>query len=415
MRLLGCLLLAGMVVGCDARSASEPTLSSASPLLVYENSQPALDEAAAWRIDTNAVVTIGAGDARAAAGDTLFDFNDIIGAQFLGDGRIVVAVMGSYALRFYDAAGNFVGSAGRRGEGPGEFRQILKLFRMRGDTLAVNDYHFEVDWFDASGRTVTSGRARRRGLVQLGTVAMLENGTYFGIVATGFQRGDRLQQRQLGLVRVRAERGEVDTVAVLPGILETIRAPGAPSEMAVFTPHMLIAALGDSLVTANSASYELHIRGADGEIARVIRRDLEGTPVSANLKERYRSYALNRLDEKGQPFSERWRQQRERFFAADPFVDTLPRIHNILVSRDGDIWVAHYSPSSEFRRNWSVGTQWEDHPTVWDVFERSGRWHTTVTLPPRFTLLDVSGSFVLGLVANEDEEQGVRVLRLEKP
>ncbi len=414
MKQMGLLLLAGMVVGCDARGASESTRSSTPPL-VHENPQPALDEAAAWRVDTNAAVTIGAGDPRAAAGDTLYEFNDIIGAQFLGDGRIVVAVMGSYALRFYDAAGTFVGSAGRRGEGPGEFRQILKLFRMRGDTLAVNDYHVEVDWFDASGGTITSGRARRRGLVQLQTVAMLENGTYFGIVATGFQRGDRLQQRQLGLVRVRAERGEVDTVAVLPGIFETIRAPGASPEMAVFTPHMLIAVLEDSLVTASSASYELQIRGADGQVGRVIRRELEGTPVSTELKERYRSYALNRRDEKGQPFSERWRQQRERFFARDPFVDTLPRIQDILVSRDGDIWVAHYSAASEFRRNWSVGTQWQDHPTAWDVFERSGRWLTTVTLPSRFTLLDVSGQLVLGLVANEDEEQGVRVLRLEKP
>ena len=200
-----------------------------------------------------------------------------------------------------------------------------------------------------------------------------------------------------------------------PGIFETIRAPGASPEMAVFTPHMLIAVLEDSLVTASSASYELQIRGADGQVGRVIRRELEGTPVSTELKERYRSYALNRRDEKGQPFSERWRQQRERFFARDPFVDTLPRIQDILVSRDGDIWVAHYSAASEFRRNWSVGTQWQDHPTAWDVFERSGRWLTTVTLPSRFTLLDVSGQLVLGLVANEDEEQGVRVLRLEKP
>jgi hypothetical protein len=354
---MGILLLAGLVVGCDARSASESTRNPAPPV-AYEDPQPALDEAAAWRIDPNAAITIGAGDPRAAAGDTLYEFDDIIGAQFLGDGRIVVAVMGSYALRFYDAAGTFVGAAGRKGEGPGEFRQILELFRMRGDTLAVNDYHVEVDWFDASGRTVTSGRARRRGLVQLQTVAMLDNGTYFGIVASGVQRGDRLQQRQLGLVRVRAERGEV---------------------------------------------------------GRIIRRELAGTPVSAELKERYRSYALDRRDENGQPFPERWRQQRERFFAADPFVDTLPRIQDLLVSRDGDIWVAHYSAASEFRRNWSVGTPWQDHPTVWDVFERSGRWLTTVTLPSRFTLLDVSGQLVLGLVANEDDEQGVRVLRLIRP
>jgi hypothetical protein len=382
---------------------------------VVDNARPMLDEPMAWRVDSVAVLTLGAGSPREETSDTLSEFNDIVGARFLSDGRIVVAVMGAHALRFYDAEGNFVNAAGREGDGPGEFRQILKLFRMRGDTLAVNDNHVEVDWFDANGVALRRGRARRDGNVQLQSVAMLESGTYFGVVAAGTKPVGRLQQRQVGLIRVRPERGDVDSVAVLPGILETRLAQGVPPQVAVFTPQFLIAALGDSLVTASSGAYELYVRGADGGVGRTIRRQVDGTPVSADLKERYRAYLLDRRDENGQPFPVRWRRQQERFLATDPFADTLPRIQALLVSHEGQIWVARYAVASEFRRNWSVGTQWLDEPVSWDVFEREGRWLTTITVPPRFTPLDVRGDRMLGLVANDDQEQGVRVLRIVKP
>lgn len=133
------------------------------------------------------------------------------------------------------------------------------------------------------------------------------------------------------------------------------------------------------------------------------------------MREAYRRAYLQRNDEQGRVFSEAWRRQQERWFATEPFADTLPAFQGLIVSREGDFWVERYRVSWDLQHQRSVGGRLYDEESTWDVFERSGTWLTIVRLPARFTLLDVSGSRVLGLVANEDDEQGVRVLELVKP
>ncbi|HEX7089282.1 MAG TPA: hypothetical protein VF192_04060 [Longimicrobiales bacterium] len=59
------------------------------------------------------------------------------GAYRLSDGRLVVANAGSRELRFYDGTGEYLGSAGRKGEEPGEFRWIDSLFVVADDSLVV--------------------------------------------------------------------------------------------------------------------------------------------------------------------------------------------------------------------------------------------------------------------------------------
>lgn len=377
-----------------------------------ENQAPTLEGARVWRAAPEPLLTIGAGGERALAGDTLYEFTDIAGGQLLADGRVVVAVMGASTLRFYDSTGRFERSAGRKGAGPGEFRQILALYRMRGDTLAVNDHYLELDWFGPDGRSIRRGRASRDEFAQLQTVSLLEDGTYFGIEMSHREPSGRFTRRMLTLLRVDVTRGTVDTVATLPGILESSRAPGFEPQPVIFTPTHHFAALDDSLITANSATYELFVRSRDGPIGRTIRRAWTGTAVDERLKEEYKEYHLTRP---GAPLSARWRRQQERWFSLDPYADTYPAFQRILTSHEGDIWVQRYEPRSVFRRNWSLAAQWSDESSTWDVFARSGRWQTTVELPARYTLLDVRGDRLLGLTVNDDEEEGVQVLRLLRP
>ncbi len=371
-----------------------------------------LQGARAWRAAPEPRLTIGAGGARALAGDTLYEFTDIIGGQLLADGRVVVAVMGASTLRFYDSTGQFERSAGRKGAGPGEFRQILALYRMRGDTLAVNDYYLELDWFGPDGRSLRRGRANRDEFVQLQTVSLLEDGTYFGIEMSHREPSGRFTRRMLTLLRVDDTKGIVDTVATLPGILESSRAPGVEPQPVIFTSTLHFAALGDSLITANSETYEISVRSRDGAVGRIVRRAWTGVAVDDRRKEEYQGFYLTRP---GAPRSARWRRRQEHWFALDPYADTYPAFQRILTSHEGDIWVQRYEPSSVFRRNWSLAAQWSDESSTWDVFARSGRWQTTIELPARFTLLDVRGERLLGLTVNDDEEEGVQVLGLLRP
>src|SRR5690606_16568229 len=160
----------------------------------------------------------------------------------LADGRVVIAVMGSSVLRFFDASGRFVRSAGRNGGGPGEFRQIMALYRMRGDTLAVNDNLTEIDWSAPDGRSIRRGRSSRDEFSQLETVALLGDGTYFGIKMSHHEPGGRLVRRMLTLIRVEPATGAVDSIAPLPGILETPRLPGQSPSQVAFTPNVHFAA-----------------------------------------------------------------------------------------------------------------------------------------------------------------------------
>src|SRR5687768_2934188 len=64
------------------------------------------------------------------------------------DGRIVVANSGTSEVRIYDARGVHLRTMGRRGDGPGEFRALLRLGVIRGDTILAYDWrHGRITWF----------------------------------------------------------------------------------------------------------------------------------------------------------------------------------------------------------------------------------------------------------------------------
>jgi hypothetical protein len=404
-------LLAAVLSACTAAGSDA---GPGTPTVV-ENEAPALGGERAWKVDSVPVLTVGAGDRRAEAGDTLYEFNDINGAKLLADGRIVVAVMGSHVLRFFDKSGTFVGSAGRKGDGPGEFRQILELFRIRGDTLVVADHDYDLETFAPDGKYVDDRRSRRAREAQVRSAVALDDGTLYAVEFSHLEPEGALRRRMLRLMRLDSRSGELDSIGTFPGILHTKRVPGRPDRNVGFMPTAVFGALGDSLVTGNSSRYELELRSRDGKLLRTIRRAWDAPPVTDDLKARFRDHYLNRPGEGGRPFSDSWKRQQQPFLDSDPFPPTLPAFLGVIVSRERDVWVQQYDVQSLFRQTWSIGTQSLDVPSNWDVFSSDGRWLTTVELPARFTLLDVAGDRLLGLVQNEDEEQGIRVLRLVKP
>lgn len=75
-------------------------------------------------------------------------------------GRFLVSgVVPSTQILIYDARGRFVGSVGRRGDGPGEFRDIWRILLLPGDSLAVQDNgSSSIKVLDPDGRQVRSVR-----------------------------------------------------------------------------------------------------------------------------------------------------------------------------------------------------------------------------------------------------------------
>lgn len=409
------LATGGLCVLTIACAGSESTTLASGPAQIIENARPLREGDQAWRVDSSPLLTIGAGAGLAAQGDTMFEFNEIMGAFVLADGRIVVADMGSSTLRFYSEAGAFVNAVGRKGDGPGEFRQIMGFHRVRGDTLVVNDNLTELDWFAPDGGLIKSGSSGGDGAGPVQVRTILNDGTPIAIALSGFEQRGRYQERKLTIQRVDARRARVDSLVTLFASQETPRRPGAMSRHFIFTPRVLLEASGDLLVTANTSVYQLDLRDRNGAVVRTIRRNATPAPVDAALKARARERGMRFRGEGLPPDDPRWIRQQEAFYGMDPFPDQLPHIHDIVATRRGELWVRQYDAEHELTKSFTVAAPWSDVESRWDVFGADGRWITTVQLPGRFTLLDATEDRLLGLTVNDDDEQGVRMYRLIKP
>lgn len=117
-----------------------------------EEAVPVAREAASrepgvWSLSEDPTLEIGV-----VEGEEEYQLHRVGGSVRLDDGRIVVANTGSRELRVFGPDGDFLGSVGRDGEGPGEFRSPSRIRRLAGDTLMVwDDGLFRISLFDAEG------------------------------------------------------------------------------------------------------------------------------------------------------------------------------------------------------------------------------------------------------------------------
>lgn len=138
-RLICGLLLAG----CEGRSQSGETPASSTN----------------WSLGNIPSVTIGV-----AEGDERYELSGASSSLRLADERIVIANSGTNELRVYDGTGQFVGSIGRKGEGPGEFIGALQMVALSESTFAVFDQQNQrLSRFDTAGRLVSEARVETRG------------------------------------------------------------------------------------------------------------------------------------------------------------------------------------------------------------------------------------------------------------
>lgn len=93
--------------------------------------QPA---AARWHLSEQPIQKIGE-----VEGDSDKVLGTVAGAVRLQSGVLVVADGVNLNVRFYSPSGNLLRTAGRRGDGPGEFRTILSIRRCHGDQVYVYD------------------------------------------------------------------------------------------------------------------------------------------------------------------------------------------------------------------------------------------------------------------------------------
>jgi len=123
------MLAACVVTGCGKPDATLPS---------DESTQPQYD-----LIKTDSI--------GAEMGDTNYVFGAIIDATYLADGRIALLDILKKKVTVFSGSGEYVGSAGREGAGPGEFVSPYSLTALSNGGFAVSDIQQgKVVFFDSS-------------------------------------------------------------------------------------------------------------------------------------------------------------------------------------------------------------------------------------------------------------------------
>ena len=400
--LVGALLVVTPITHAIAQS------KNSAGLRVVDNARPVWTGNRSWTLSAQPVVDIGSGD------DSLYQLTTVMGAARLSDGSIAVATMSTSNVRVYDTRGRYVRAIGRRGQGPGEFRQVMGLMRRPGDTLAVIDSREEIEFYSADGKF-------GRGLRHLSHRGELVLSGFYLFADGSFARTSWPQARNpsngrwtdsLDVIVVTKADSAGKMISRHPAMEFTKTAALPFAQGVTFAPGGFIIPDGDGYWVAYANRYELRRHRLDGTLHLITRAPWTPTPVRNRDKEQYKEFIINLGAEGGGRVDPRLLEQRKKMMEEVAFAQNLPAYSLIVVDADRNLWVGDASV------DWYLGQGFSRVPAgavAWRVFDRDGRWLGSVTMPSRFRPMDIGGDYVLGLWRDADDVEHVRLYRLTKP
>src|SRR5688500_8692279 len=108
------LALLSLLIASVVRSA----FAQGTQIPIVTNEKPLWAKGKEWRVAERPLLDIGKAEA-----EPQYELSQVRGMLRLADGTIVVANQQN-ELRYYDKTGKYIRTAGRKGDGPGEFFQI---------------------------------------------------------------------------------------------------------------------------------------------------------------------------------------------------------------------------------------------------------------------------------------------------
>ena len=363
--------------------------------MIAENTEPSWTESERWQVDSP-LVHIGV-----VEGDPLYQLHRVIGAVRLTDGRIVVANGGTNELRFYDHMGRYLSTAGRTGEGPGEFRQLARLDAMRGDTLVVFDGALRrISLFDAAGTFV-----RTFGL------PAIDERTYPRPRGGVFADGSVLAytERSAGPGTVVREPGlfyRIGAGDTVPRIIGEFPIRGffvdslAGSMVLPFEPHSWPVAAGEVFYVGHGGGFDIGVYSRDGVLVRQIRWLRTPEQVTADDVTRFMDGQLARIEDVD--LRERLRPRYEEVYSRLETPLSKPAFSDIRIDRESNIWAAEYrSPGGSL--------------DAWFVFNPEGRLLGRVDFPEGVIVYHIGTDAVVARSTHDLGVEHIIMYRLRKP
>lgn len=293
-------------------------------------------------------------------------------------------------IRHFGRMGEFLGTVGRAGEGPGEYGRLsLGMVVDSGGVLYVHSYSNP----PRIVRFAEDGRALDPWTLEFPFLTTAP-GTWLYVDTPGrllltTRWGDDLDGRALLVL----EDGQVtDTLVVprLPGMPELRGGPYRTQTYWGWHPD-------GYFVVGVSDEYSLEARRSDGVLR--IRRDVEALPVHPEEADAWRRQF-------------EWMEQQPRYFPPEGewIPATMPPFSGIEVGNDGRIWVRRNTHPIQIPVDEAPDGQpavgWAQ-PFVYDVFEADGAFLGEVRFPERFEPYLFRTGYVWGVRRGDFDEQYV--------
>ena len=393
-----CVLTTALCAACAARDDDgRVTVRDSAGVTIVESRAPQWSPHEGWLVSGLPLFEIGA---PGTAEQT--EFQRIDGARLLPDGRIVVADGGANTIRMFAPDGTILWTAGRAGDGPGEFRLIETLGVGPGDSVWVYDYglrRFTILTLDGgTARTAPLGGA----LSAVGAVGRFPDGRF--VVREFWHSGAGGSPLRTGLRRdptavalISADGMLLDTLAVILGREVFIRSENGRAVMSapLFARAGAAAVHGASVVVGDQERFELRVYDERGTVERLIRLpDVDIAVTQADVERLIDEEVARR------PAAERPGLRRE--LEAMDVPPTRPAFGDLLVDDAGNLWAAEYA-------------RWPRFPRHWTVLDPTGRWLGTVAMPDGFRPLHAGTDRVLGVWRDTMDVERVRVYALTRP
>lgn len=332
-------------------------------------------------VDARPLVEIGA--SAADPHDQLYGVTRVLRGP---NGGLLVVEASAGRIRSYDASGRFVRDLGGRGEGPGEFRDIVDV-SLSGDALLVLDRDGSVTRLGLDGAVLATWRIDVDGLVNEaynpvpagvlpdGRVVIRANERVFG-------RPDGEYVQHVGFLTV-GPRDQADTLAFVPS-RRVHSDQGLPRPYRPWVEAEWRAGAGALWMSAP----------VEGRIVKA------ASAVRITLPDRGRSPSTADLDHFRERYVARGGSENDRRVIADwvdesPVAEALPPLRSFTVDGLGRVWVEAWPPSPD--------------QTVWEVFDSAGRSLVTVRIPRELRLEDAGEDWICGVWTDPLGVERVRV------
>jgi hypothetical protein len=368
---------------------------AAGILAIPVHAQPA--QPAPFRLSAQPTLTIGAEDL-----GPQYQLDRVYGAVRLGDGTIVVGNSATSELRFYDAKGTYVRSAGRKGGGPGEFGGNLVMPMLLGGSsiIAGDEAGARINRYDLAGKTLpqiklvsnpaavqsvltaTSGRT----IIARVTQNAVLQGAHGQRIRTSYRYGayDSLGAQRAFLFEAPTRERMVNTTP-----------SGTHFPFIPFSSEPVVAAAPGVLYALRNGEPEIEVWSLTGQRTGIISWPAARTKVR-DIWTRWRQAELDAM-------TRQMDKLRYTDFYSDklPLPEFVPVAEALFVDAAGRLWV------QRTRLPW-------DTLTAFDVLDAAGKYVGRVTMPPKFTVFQIGTDWVLGRARDENDVEQVQLYRLTK-